>query len=155
MVKGEREVAARAEEFEDLGTGGVIAPVALERDGGRGGGGLLEGVEGFVRVVDPDEVEPGAEALGEFVGVVGVGDTLADDVDVMVAVVADLASEEVGYADVERAEEGGAAVFEPVADRVGASREMVARILKDLAIGDYISFEGKNIIINGKLPSSY
>lgn len=42
-----------------------------------------------------------------------------------------------------------------IADRVGASREMVARILKDLAIGEYISFEGKNIIINGKLPASY
>lgn len=42
-----------------------------------------------------------------------------------------------------------------IADRVGASREMVARILKDLAIGDYIAFEGKNIIINGKLPASY
>ena len=42
-----------------------------------------------------------------------------------------------------------------IADRVGASREMVARILKDLAIGDYIAFEGKNIIINGELPTSY
>jgi CRP/FNR family cyclic AMP-dependent transcriptional regulator len=42
-----------------------------------------------------------------------------------------------------------------IADRVGASREMVARILKDLAIGEYISFEGKNIIINNKLPASY
>ena len=73
VVKGEREVAARAEEFEDLGTGGVIAPVALERDGGWGGGGLLEGVEGYVRVVDPDEVEPGAEALGEFVQLLPAG----------------------------------------------------------------------------------
>jgi hypothetical protein len=63
----------------------------LERDGGRGGGGLLECVEGFVGVVDPDEVEPGSETLGEFVSVVRVGDTLADDVDVVVAVVADLA----------------------------------------------------------------
>lgn len=42
-----------------------------------------------------------------------------------------------------------------IADRVGASREMVARILKDLAIGDYIAFEGRNIVINGKLPASY
>ena len=42
-----------------------------------------------------------------------------------------------------------------IADRVGASREMVARILKDLAIGDYITFEGRNIVINGKLPASY
>lgn len=42
-----------------------------------------------------------------------------------------------------------------IADRVGASREMVARILKDLTIGEYISFEGRNIIINGKLPENY
>lgn len=42
-----------------------------------------------------------------------------------------------------------------IADRVGASREMVARILKDLTIGEYISFEGRNIVINGKLPAHY
>lgn len=42
-----------------------------------------------------------------------------------------------------------------IADRVGASREMVARILKDLTIGEYIGFEGRKIIINGKLPASY
>lgn len=42
-----------------------------------------------------------------------------------------------------------------IADRVGASREMVARILKDLTIGEYISFEGRNIILNGKLPENY
>lgn len=42
-----------------------------------------------------------------------------------------------------------------IADRVGASREMVARILKDLTIGEYIAFEGRNIVINGKLPAQY
>jgi CRP/FNR family cyclic AMP-dependent transcriptional regulator len=42
-----------------------------------------------------------------------------------------------------------------IADRVGASREMVARILKDLTIGEYVSFEGRNIVINGKLPANY
>ena len=42
-----------------------------------------------------------------------------------------------------------------IADRVGASREMVARILKDLTIGDYISFEGRQIVIHGKLPAEY
>ena len=42
-----------------------------------------------------------------------------------------------------------------IADRVGASREMVARILKDLTIGEYISFEGRNIVIKGKLPENY
>ena len=42
-----------------------------------------------------------------------------------------------------------------IADRVGASREMVARMLKDLTIGDYIRFEGRHIIINAKLPAKY
>ena len=42
-----------------------------------------------------------------------------------------------------------------ITGRVGASREMVARILKDLTIGEYITFEGRNIIINGRLPDNY
>ena len=42
-----------------------------------------------------------------------------------------------------------------IADRVGASREMVARILKDLTIGEYIRFEGRHIIINTRLPAKY
>jgi CRP/FNR family cyclic AMP-dependent transcriptional regulator len=60
-----------------------------------------------------------------------------------------------------RDEEGQSLIIEErltqqdIADRVGASREMVARILKDLTIGEYIGFEGRNIVINGKLPASY
>ena len=42
-----------------------------------------------------------------------------------------------------------------IADRVGASREMVARILKDLTVGNYISFENRHIVINRKLPAHY
>ncbi len=42
-----------------------------------------------------------------------------------------------------------------IANRVGASREMVSRILKDLAIGGYISFEKKHIVINEQLPTRY
>lgn len=42
-----------------------------------------------------------------------------------------------------------------IANRVGASREMVARILKDLERGDYISYQPKKIIINHKLPPRY
>ena len=42
-----------------------------------------------------------------------------------------------------------------IADRVGATREMVARILKDLTIGEYIRFEGRHIIINTRLPAKY
>lgn len=42
-----------------------------------------------------------------------------------------------------------------IANRVGSSREMVARILKDLTIGGYISQEKKQILINGRLPENY
>lgn len=42
-----------------------------------------------------------------------------------------------------------------IANRVGASREMVARILKDLASGGYISHIGRKIIIHDNLPRSY
>jgi CRP/FNR family transcriptional regulator, cyclic AMP receptor protein len=39
-----------------------------------------------------------------------------------------------------------------MASRIGASREMVSIILKDLARGGYIEIAGKRIIINKKLP---
>src|SRR3569623_184935 len=42
-----------------------------------------------------------------------------------------------------------------IADRVGASREMVSRILKDLATGGYIHMEQKHIVIHDRLPSRY
>jgi CRP/FNR family cyclic AMP-dependent transcriptional regulator len=42
-----------------------------------------------------------------------------------------------------------------IANRVGASREMVARILKELSSGDYISSEGKRLIINKPLPEHF
>lgn len=42
-----------------------------------------------------------------------------------------------------------------IADRVGSSREMVARILKDLTIGEYIEVDGRHIVIKKKLPESY
>lgn len=42
-----------------------------------------------------------------------------------------------------------------IANRVGASREMVARILKDLTTGGYISQVNKEIIINERLPQRY
>lgn len=42
-----------------------------------------------------------------------------------------------------------------IADRVGSSREMVARILKDLTIGEYVEVEGRHIILRKKLPESY
>ncbi len=40
-----------------------------------------------------------------------------------------------------------------IANMIGASREMVSRILKDLAHDGYILIEGKRIVLNEKLPS--
>jgi CRP/FNR family cyclic AMP-dependent transcriptional regulator len=42
-----------------------------------------------------------------------------------------------------------------IANHIGASREMVARILKDLSIGNYITIDGKRLTINEKLPDAY
>jgi CRP/FNR family cyclic AMP-dependent transcriptional regulator len=42
-----------------------------------------------------------------------------------------------------------------IASMVGASREMVSRILRDLTIGGYISIENKIITINERLPSGW
>lgn len=42
-----------------------------------------------------------------------------------------------------------------IANRIGSSREMVARILKDLQIGGYIEIEKKQIRLLKKLPESY
>jgi len=42
-----------------------------------------------------------------------------------------------------------------MASRVGASREMVSRILKDLVQGGYIEMAGKRIVIRKKLPPEW
>lgn len=42
-----------------------------------------------------------------------------------------------------------------IASRVGATREMVHRILKELKTGGYISIEGKHITIERKLPAGW
>ena len=42
-----------------------------------------------------------------------------------------------------------------VANHVGASREMVSRILKDLRAGGYIDIENKRIVINKALPEHW
>ncbi|MCG6872036.1 MAG: Crp/Fnr family transcriptional regulator [Gammaproteobacteria bacterium] len=58
-------------------------------------------------------------------------------------------------------EQDGRLVIEPrpthqdIANRVGASREMVTRILRDLSTGDYIETEDKRILILRQLPSSW
>jgi CRP/FNR family cyclic AMP-dependent transcriptional regulator len=38
---------------------------------------------------------------------------------------------------------------------IGASREMISRIFKELRAGDYISLEDKRIVINKKLPARW
>lgn len=42
-----------------------------------------------------------------------------------------------------------------IAERVGASREMVSRVLKDLTVGGYIKVETKRIIIMRDLPERW
>lgn len=42
-----------------------------------------------------------------------------------------------------------------IASRVGASREMVSRILKDLADGGYVAVQRGCMIVNRKLPSRW
>ena len=42
-----------------------------------------------------------------------------------------------------------------LANRVGASREMVGRILKDLAEGGYITTERNRIVINRRPPEHW
>lgn len=42
-----------------------------------------------------------------------------------------------------------------IAERIGASREMVSRIMTDLTTGGYISVENKQISIHKKLPSNW
>jgi CRP/FNR family transcriptional regulator, cyclic AMP receptor protein len=42
-----------------------------------------------------------------------------------------------------------------IAARIGGSREMVSRIIKDLTIGGYISIESKSIIIHKKPPLNW
>jgi CRP/FNR family cyclic AMP-dependent transcriptional regulator len=42
-----------------------------------------------------------------------------------------------------------------IAERVGASRDMVSRILRDLATGGYISIENRVITINKKPPARW
>jgi CRP/FNR family cyclic AMP-dependent transcriptional regulator len=42
-----------------------------------------------------------------------------------------------------------------IADRVGSSREMVSKILKDLKTGGYLATEGKRFILQRRLPAKW
>lgn len=62
--------------------------------------------------------------------------------------------------DLARPEDGRQIVSEPltqqeIANRIGASREMVCRILKDLETGGYITQDRKQLIIHKALPRRY
>lgn len=57
-------------------------------------------------------------------------------------------------------EENGVLITPPltqqeIANEVGASREMVSRILKDLRAGGYLSLNGKRIVIEKRLPDRW
>lgn len=58
-------------------------------------------------------------------------------------------------------EEGGVQAVRPrptqqdIASRIGASREMVSRILKDLVVGGYLSLEVDRIVIHRKFPNRW
>lgn len=49
----------------------------------------------------------------------------------------------------------GKLTHQEIANRVGASREMISRILKDLSLGGYIEQSGKSIIVHKKPPSHW
>ena len=42
-----------------------------------------------------------------------------------------------------------------IAERIGGSREMVSRIIRDLSVGGYISVEAKKINLHKKLPTHW
>lgn len=45
--------------------------------------------------------------------------------------------------------------YRDIATRIGASREMVGRIFKDLKKGGYVTFQGHTIVINEHLPEKW
>ena len=49
----------------------------------------------------------------------------------------------------------GKLTHQEIADSIGASREMVSRLIGDLRDGEYIDSEGKHIVIKKKLPSAW
>jgi CRP/FNR family transcriptional regulator, cyclic AMP receptor protein len=59
-------------------------------------------------------------------------------------------------------DEGGGKLVVPermtqqdIADRVGASRDMISRIFKDLTIGGYVTIENRTITIHRKPPARW
>ena len=54
-----------------------------------------------------------------------------------------------------QAETDSGLTIAPIAERVGASRDMVSRIFRDLTVGGYISVENRFITINKKPPARW
>ena len=65
------------------------------------------------------------------------------------AVLADLAQQEDGRLITPRVTQ------QELAQMVGASREMVSRIFKELRAGGYIDIDGRRIVLNKKLPARW
>ena len=61
----------------------------------------------------------------------------------------ELATEQDGNLTIDRL------TYREIATRVGASREMVGRIFKDLKTGGYITITGDQIVINERLPEKW
>ena len=67
----------------------------------------------------------------------------------------------VKYLEESAVEQGGRRVVadrltqSDIAARIGGSREMVSRILRDLAAGGYVSVEAKRIVLHKKLPAHW
>jgi CRP/FNR family cyclic AMP-dependent transcriptional regulator len=67
----------------------------------------------------------------------------------------------IGLKDPDVKEEGGKLVVpermtqQDIADRVGASRDMISRIFKDLTIGGYVTIENRQITIHRKPPARW
>lgn len=67
----------------------------------------------------------------------------------------------VRFVDENAVEQGGKRVVperltqSDIAARIGGSREMVSRIVKDLTAGGYISIEAKHIAVHKKLPAHW
>ncbi|GAB3243061.1 Crp/Fnr family transcriptional regulator [Chitinimonas naiadis] len=62
----------------------------------------------------------------------------------------DLAVEKEGHLQVEEP-----MTQQAIADRVGSSREMVARIMKELVFGGYVRIENRRLIILQKMPEAF
>jgi CRP/FNR family cyclic AMP-dependent transcriptional regulator len=58
-------------------------------------------------------------------------------------------------------EEGGRQVVpekltqQQIAERVGASRDMISRLMKDLVAGGYLALENRRIVVLRKLPPAW